>query len=238
MTVQHPILRARPRISENSVSSGIRDMVPMMLAALPFGLTIGASIVETAIDNVAGWLGGPLIAAGSAHLAVVTLIDGPASGVAVVLTALIINARLAGYSAALAATFRGQPAWFRWLASYFLIDQTFALATTKLNRPASWFRRYYLAAMLTLLLPWIVAISVGMVAGPILPESWDLWLAAPLMFAGMTASAATDRPAVIAASVAGGSALLLAGLPSGTGLLVAIVAGALAGARASRERRS
>jgi branched chain amino acid efflux pump len=216
--------------SDSSIRSGIRDMVPMMLAALPFGITVGATIAESAVDNLAGWLGAPLIAAGSAHLAAVSLIDAGGSAVAVVVTAMIINARLLGYSAALAPSFRDQPRWFRLLGSYFLIDQNFALASSLTDRTPTYFRRYYLAAMSTLLFPWIGAVSTGIALGPVVPESWDLWLAAPLMFAGMTATSLKGRSTFVASSVAALGALALSALPSGLGLLIAILVGAFAGA--------
>ena len=46
----------------------------------------------------------------------------------------------------LAPRFQGQPAWFRWVGPYVLIDQVFALTQVKDLSDDADFRRYYLAA--------------------------------------------------------------------------------------------
>jgi predicted branched-subunit amino acid permease len=205
-------------------------MFPMAIGLIPFGVTIGATIASSSVDVFAGWLGGPLIAAGSAHLASLTLVDRGAPALAVLLAALAINARLAGYSAALAPSFRLQPTWFRLVGSYFLIDQTFALAMDQPDRESAAFRSFYVAAGSTLFSTWVAAITVGLATGAVIPVSWNLWMAAPLIFTGMAAQAVRDRSALVSALVAAVVAFLLADLPAGVGLLIAIGAGALAGA--------
>jgi predicted branched-subunit amino acid permease len=204
-------------------------MMPMSIALLPFGVTIGATVATIAFNPWAGWVGGPLIAAGSAHLAALTLGEAGTSAGAVIAAALIINGRLAGYSAALAPLFRHHPTWFQWLGSYFLTDQTFALAIEYPDPESAEFRVYHLATGLTLFIPWVAAISVGLTVGPVIPLSWDLWMAAPLMFTAMTTQAITDRPALVAGLTSSGVAFGLADLPSGVGLLIAISVGAVVG---------
>ena len=73
------------------------------------------------------WLSAPLVFAGAAQLAMITL-AGTASLWAVITAVLVINTRHVMYSAALAPTFRRQPRWMRWVGPSFMVDQTFALA--------------------------------------------------------------------------------------------------------------
>jgi predicted branched-subunit amino acid permease len=215
--------------SDSSIRDALTDIAPIILGVAPFGLTIGATAVTTPISPVASWLGGPLIAAGSAHLTVITLLGAGTSAIGVLLAALVVNARLAAYSAVLAPRFAAQPTWFRWLGPYVLVDQTFALALGRDGADARSFRRYLLTASVALLTAWVAVISVGMALGPVIPASWELWFATPLMFVAMTIPAIQARPSVVAALTAGILALVLARLHSGLGLVTAIVAGAIAG---------
>lgn len=221
------------------VRAGLRDVIPVLVGVTPFGMTIGAAVVESSISDLAGWLAGPVLVAGSAHLAVVTMIDAGAAALAVVVTALVINARLAAYSAALAPIFSSQPRWFRWAAPYLLVDQTFALVMGRhdTSTDPDWLRRYYLAAVVPLWGVWIGAISAGMLLGPVIPASWELWFCVPLMFTGMLTPAVNSRPSLVASAVAGALAVTLFWLPSGAGLVIAALGGSLAGALAEGWRR-
>lgn len=231
------LLRTRRGSTADPVRAGVREVAPIIVGVVPFGVTIGVAIVESPIGNFAGWLGGPLIAAGSAHLAAITLDGAGASALAVVLTATIVNARLAAYSAALVPVFGAQPLWFRWLGPSMLVDQTFALIMARQDAEPGWLRTYYLSAVAALWTAWVGAISLGMAAGPVIPGSWDLWLAMPLMFCGMAVPAAQDRPSIAAAAAAAIVSLQLSDLPAGLGLVAGIGAGAVAGAIWSRADR-
>ncbi len=151
---------------------GVVDCIPLFLPAIPFGFVLGLAIVEGQMPAAVGWLSSPIIFAGASQLAVVTL-AGTASVWAVIVAGLVINARHVMYSAALAPTFQRQPAWMRWVGPFFLIDQVFALAVLQVDRPPAEFRRYYLSAGLFFYLNWQWAVALGMVVGPIVPESWE-----------------------------------------------------------------
>lgn len=213
----------------------IRDILPILVSVVPFAMTIGVTISTAPINDLAGWLGGPLIAAGSAHMTVVGLAGTGASNLAIIATALLINARLAAYSAALAPIFRNQPRWFRWVAPHLIVDQTFVLAEAQRDRPTAWMRRYWGMLVVPLIVTWVAAITVGLLAGPVIPAAWKLSFTVPLIFAGMAAPGLKGRPSVNATVVGAGAAFVLSGLPSGLGLLVAIIAGTLAGAMTDRS---
>lgn len=214
---------------------GFKDMAPVAVGVVPFGMAIGATAVATRVDDFAAWLGGPLIAAGAAHLTVVTLLDAGTAAATVILAGLVVNARFAAYSAALSKRFIDQPTWFRIVGAYVLVDQTFALAA---NRPVDesldFFRRYLITISGVLLGVWIVAISTGMALGPVVPDTWELWFTLPLMMTALTAASLTHKRALVAACTASFFAVVLAGLPAGTGLVAAISMGAVAGHLAGR----
>ena len=213
----------------SSHRTALTDILPIVIGVAPFGLTIGATAVTTPVHPVASWLGGPLIAAGSAHLTVITLLGAGTSIIGVLLAAIVVTARLAAYSAVLAPRFVAQPTWFRWVGPYVLVDQTFALALSREDDDPGAFRRYLLTASGALLIAWVGAISMGMALGPVIPASWELWFATPLMFVAMTIPTTRTRPSLVAALTAASLALALAELPSGFGLVTAIVVGAVVG---------
>ena len=187
--------------------------------------------------GITGWSGGPLLVSGAAHFAVLSLLDAGASGIAAIATAAAISSRLFVYSAALSLHFRHQPRWFRWAASYLLVDQVFAMADERLARDddPTRFRHWYLAIAAMLWVMWATAIAAGMVVGPVVPAGWRIELAAILLIVAILRPALTSRTGIVAAAVAGSVALLGAAMPHRTGLLV----GALVGMAAATaiERR-
>ena len=138
------------------------------------------------------------------------------------------------YSANLAPRFQGQPAWFRWLGPYFLIDQVFALSVLNGQLDAREFRRYFLGTGILFWLLWLGFTALGLFIGPQVPADWKLAFAAPVLFVGLVV-VGVDRWQKALVAVAGGSlTYLLADLPAGSGMLAAalcaIVIGLLADA--------
>lgn len=217
----------------------IVDCVPLFIPALPFGFVLGLAITEGQMPVAIGWLTSPLVFAGAAQLAVVTL-AGTASIWAVVTAGLVINTRHVMYSAALAPTFQRQPRWVRWFGPFVLIDQVFALAILQADRPPAEFRRYYLSAGLFFYLNWQWAVALGMVVGPVVPESWELEFAPAIMFLGLVIVGIARMPQAVAAIVGGLVGLAAAGMRDRLGILVGAVAGVAAGAwaeyRSERDR--
>ncbi len=166
--------------------------------------------------------------AGSAQFAVLTL-AGSASWLTIVATAIVINSRHVMYSAAMATRFRDQPRWFRWFGPYLLIDQVFALLTTADDLRGDAFRRYFLTIGAVFWVGWHIAVTVGFVFGSSVPDSWQLSVAAPIMFAGLVVMGLTRTPAAVAAVVAAIVCLGTLGLPNRLGLLVGATAGVIAG---------
>jgi predicted branched-subunit amino acid permease len=148
---------------------------------------------------------------------------------AAVLAGAVVSARMLLYGAALADRFGDQPRWFRWLGPTTLLDQTYLSA---LNRPAyqgAEFRRYWGWLGLDLLVVWLVAVAVGVAAGPLLPDLPHLVLVGAAMFLAMLVPRLVDRPS-LAAALAGAavSALAAFALPG-----VAVLAGTVAGVAAA-----
>ena len=224
-----------------SVHSSIRrrasiDAISIFVPGIPFGLVLGLAITESGINHVVGWSSSWLIFGGAAQLTLISLLGTGTAVFAAIAAALVVSARHFMYSTALAPTFQQQPRWFRWLGSYVLIDQVFALVSVRLDDDPETFRNYYLAAGATFWLSWQVTVAVGLFVGPVVPADWNLGFAIPILFIGLVVMGVDKWPKLTAALVGAGVTYLAAGLPSRGGLLVGAFAGIVAGTIAERYR--
>lgn len=228
----------RAPTSYSGVRRGMADMAPAALGLIPFATMIGVAIVEGRVSDLTGYLGGVLVAGGSAHLAVIGAIDVGAGLLAAVVTAVLIQARGLAYGMALAPKLAGQPRWFRWIASYMLVDQVFVLADAAAHEEPRWFRQYYLSGAALLWVTYFGGLLVGMVLGPVIPESSPLPVVIPMMFAAMLGPTLTSARSVVAAAVAVVTIFTLGPvLPEGAGMVVAMIAGTAAGVATGRILR-
>jgi 4-azaleucine resistance transporter AzlC len=208
--------------------------MPLVVSAIPFALVVALAITESGIGNLIGWSSAPIIFAGAAQLTLITLLGTGTAVVGAVSAALVINARHMMYSAALAPTFQKQPGWFRWLGPYALLDQTFALVILRKDDDPKDFRTYYLAAAATFIIFWNTTVALGLMVGPVVPESWQLEFAVPVMFIGIVVMSIDHYPKAAAAVVGAGASYIFAGLPNRAGLLVGALFGIVAGVLADR----
>ena len=215
-----------------------RHSLPLLAPAIPFGLSLGVVMRTSALPLAVAWLSNPLVFAGAAQLAMVTL-AATATWLTLVATCTVINARHVMYSAALAPRFADQPRWFRWSAPLFLVDQIFALSDASPYAGAE-LRRYYKGLVLSFFPMWLSAVTAGIVLGDLLPSSWRLDVAPAVMFCGMVVLAVRARvggptPGAVAAIVAVGVTLLTLDAPNNLGLLIGAFAGVVAGFAADRS---
>lgn len=216
-----------------AVLKGIRHMIPLMVPAVPFGLVIGIAVAESDIPDLAGFLSATLIFGGSAQLASVSLLGAGAPALSALTAALVVNTRHVMYSAAMVPRFRGQPTWFRRLGPYVLIDQVFALASTNDDPPDDW-RGYYLGAGGLAWVVWHISVALGIVVGPVLPETLDLSFSVPALFIGLLVPGLVRRPSLVAAVT---GALVTAAfwrVPNRGGMLIGSLFGVTAGYLAER----
>jgi predicted branched-subunit amino acid permease len=217
-----------------TVHAGVRDAGAVVLAYVPFGVTLGATLARTGVDPLTAWASSPLMFGGAAQLLSVQLLDKGADAVVVILGALVVNARMLLYSASLAPHADGWPARWRWAGAYLLADPVYALAVGRFARPdrggdAHERLTYYLAVGITFWAGWMTLTGAGATLAGVLPAALSLQLAAPLTFLLLLLPMLTDRAAYAAAATGGGVAVLGSGLPLGLGLLLGAAAGVTAG---------
>jgi predicted branched-subunit amino acid permease len=198
---------------------------------------LGLAITESGIGDFVGWTGAPIIFAGAAHLTLVTLLGTGTAVLAAITTALVVNARHLMYSAAMAPTFQKQPRWFRWVGPYALVDQMFAISILHKDDEPEAFRTYYIAAAATFILFWNSMVALGLLIGPVVPESWRLEFAVPVMFTGIVVMGIDRYPKAAAAVTGAIASYLFAGLPNRSGLLMGALLGITAGVLLDRRSR-
>ena len=211
------------------IRRAIGDALPLYAPAIPFAFIVGLAVIESGINPFVGWSTSWIIFAGAAQLTLISLLGSGVAVAAAVTAALVVNARHLMYSAALAPTFQAQPRWFRWLAPYVLIDHTFALASLESKADPRDFRIYYLTVGAVFWILWQTTTALGLVVGPVIPQSWSLELAIPILFTGMIVMGNDKASKWVASLVGAGSTYLAAGLPNRSGLLVGALVGIAAG---------
>lgn len=218
----------------HSARMGAFQALPFLLVLVPFALLFG--VVATASGlKVAQTMGfSVLVLAGASQFSALQLLNDHAPVLIVLASSLAINMRMAMYSASLTPWLGRAPAWQRAVIAYVLIDQTYGLAIQRFERQPqlSVAQRvaYVFGASPVLCLPWVASTYIGATAGSLIPAHWPLDFAVPITFLAMIAPMLRTLAHLAAAGVSVVAALAMAGLPSGTGVLLAGPLGMAAGA--------
>ncbi|ADQ66222.1 branched-chain amino acid permease (azaleucine resistance) [Halogeometricum borinquense DSM 11551] len=230
------------------VRRGVRDVSPILVGIIPFGLVAGVAAVNAGLSPLQAVGLSVVVFAGASQLAIIDLLGQNAELVVVFVTAVVINLRMMMYSASIAPHFRRVRSRWKAVSSYLLTDQAYALSIARYNegapaeRPNSNERRnYYLAVAASLWIVWQVCTVLGILLGTGVPDAWGLEFAVPLVFLALLVPSVSNRPRLVAAVVGGGVAVAgevvvvggSPGLPFNLGLLLGALAGVLAGVAAA-----
>lgn len=221
-----------PSRNRRDALAGARDITPMVISVLPLGLAIGAAIGTSSIPPLAGWIGGPLIFGGAAQLLAVQLLAEGAAPLVIIVSALLVNARVVVYGAAIAPWFRTASLRQRLLVAAPLIDPVYFACANRFERGDLDQRgrlAYYAGAASLLMVAWMAIQALAIAAGGSLPDAVGLHVAAPLVFAGLLAKSATNRGATTAAGAAALTAVLGTGLPFQSAVSLGVVVGTAVG---------
>jgi 4-azaleucine resistance transporter AzlC len=211
--------------------SGMRDGVPTIPAEIPFGFVVGAAAVQAGFTSLQSVALSAFVFGGASQLAAIELLNEGAPVTVVVLTALVVNLRFLMYSAAIAPYFRKVGEAWRLVLSQFIVDTTFAIAVTEYDRNEDVDRRAYFVGLNVVVYgTWVAATVAGALLGDRIPDGLHLDFAVPLLFLSLLVPSITDEATSVAAAVGGFAAIVAAGFPMNLGIVVAALAGILAGA--------
>lgn len=212
-----------------SFLAGLRACAPLALSIVPLMTVYGVTARAAGLPFWYAQLLSVAVFAGS-QLAAVQLLAAGVPGLIAALTAALMNARHLVYSLALAPHFQ-RFAWpWRLLVGYVLTDETYVTLTARLHRQEEAAPHWFLLGGGSLI--WLAAQSgtaLGTWLGQTLPASWSLDFTGTLVFLVLLVLSLTHRAALVTAGIAAILSVALADVPWRLGLVVAIVAGVVAG---------
>lgn len=215
--------------------SGFIDCSPFILVVAPFGLLFGVVATETGLNIVETMSMTVLVIAGAAQFTALALLQDQAPTFIVVLAALAVNLRMAMYSAALVPHLGNTSLGTRVLASYFMLDQTFAVSIKKFEDEPTWPLSqkvaYYFGCASSLCPFWYGFSLIGALAGQSIPKEYSLDFAIPICFISLVAPMLRSLPHLVSALVSVLLALLLGWIPYNLWLLIAAICAMMAGAK-------
>ncbi|MEL6452223.1 MAG: AzlC family ABC transporter permease [Pseudomonadota bacterium] len=221
--------------TKSAYLAGLRDGAPFMLVAGPFAMLFGVLATEAGLSVFEVMSFSLVVIAGAAQFTALQLMQDAAPTVIVLLSALAVNLRVAMYSAALTPYLGRAPLWQRAFAAYLLVDQSYALshakfdATPEMSVPQR--MSYYFGTCTLVMIVWFGCSYLGAALGTALPADLPLDFALPIAFLSMVAPMMRTLPHLIAAAVAIVVSLVAVNIPYSLGLIVAGVAGMMAGAQ-------
>jgi predicted branched-subunit amino acid permease len=211
--------------------AGVRDTLTIVPSYLPFALVCGVASVNAGLTTGASLAMPALVFGGSSQAVMTQFIQNSASLWVAVLSGLVINLRMAVYSAALAPKLRALSTWQRMACAFFLVDNTYAFVQKRADAlPGDKHLVAYYAGLSSMVWPfWVLFCAIGIFAGTIVPGSWQLDFAIPLSFIAVIATSIRSLPMGASALVGGAASILLFSLPLKLGLIAACVLGLLGG---------
>jgi 4-azaleucine resistance transporter AzlC len=220
----------------NEMAAGIRDTIPLIVGAIPFGIIFGTLAPQSGLTYQAALAMSVFVFAGSSQFIALGMVAAGTAWPIVVLTTFVVNLRHLLYTATLLPYLHRLPQSWKLALSFWLTDETFAVAVKRYQQadPTPDKHWYQLGSSLAMYSNWIACTFIGLAAGQMFPgiQSWGLDFAMPATFIGMVIPYLISRPMWIAVATAGLTALLCNGLPHKLGLMAASIAGIMAGVAA------
>lgn len=220
---------------KSAYQQGIIDSSPFILVIIPFATLFGVLATEAGLNVLETMAFSIVVIAGAAQFTALQLMQENTPTVIVLISALAVNLRMAMYSASLTPYIGAAPLWQRALCAYVTVDQSYVVGVSKFEREPDMTVpervAYFMGAVTPIVPLWYVFTLVGALVGTRVPESWALDFAIPIAFLAMIAPMFRTAAHVVAALTAVVVALLAAGVPYSLGLIIAGIAGMIAGAQ-------
>jgi 4-azaleucine resistance transporter AzlC len=207
--------------------AGTRAIAPLMPGSAAFGLAFGALVRVVGIDPWVGNFASVSVVAGASQIAIVEQVRVGAPAVIAILTALVINARFALYSAALAPVYAAFPMRWKLGLAHIMTDQSAVVTVLNADKwPDPVRRRWFIFGVSgPFVAVWVMGTAAGIALGPVIPGAWQIGFIVPLMFIAVVMPALKTWPAITAALVAVAVVVLAKDLPYGLNVLLGAVAG-------------
>ncbi|WP_299926118.1 AzlC family ABC transporter permease [uncultured Pelagimonas sp.] len=218
---------------------GFRDGLPFVVVITPFATLFGVLATESGLSVFETVAFSVAVIAGSAQFAALQLMNENAPLVVVIASALIVNLRMAMYSAALVPYLGPLPLWKRAIAAYFIVDVTYAASAIDYEKHPNETTEQKLAYFLGVMTPvcplWYIFAAIGALLGASIPSENGLDFALPIAFIAMVAPTLKTKAHQGAAATSCMLALALVWVPFNLGLIFAALGGMIVGAEIERR---
>lgn len=192
--------------------NGVKESYPIVLGYLPIGLAFGVLASSSGISPVGVLFISLVLFAGSAQFITVSLLASFTSGISIVATIFVVNFRHFLMSSVYAKYFPNENKSKLAFLSYFVTDESFAIAVNKARYENDEFNSDYLLGVeLSGYFSWALFSTLGAVVGNYVVdfEAFGLDFALPAMFIGLLALLIKTKKDVIACILAGVLAVFL-----------------------------
>lgn len=208
-----------------------KDMAPLSLAVLPWGLLTGSLAIESGLSPLQAQCMSLLVFAGAAQLASLNLIVLASPLVAIFSTTFVISSRHLLYSAVYRGEALGLSRGRRYLLAFLLTDEMFVINEAFRKKYGYFDYLYAVAAGFVFYLAWNLATLCGIVLGGLLPDMSELGFdfAVAAIFIAMVVPSINSLPVLGAAVVAGVIAVGCELMGASYGILLAGVGGMATG---------
>jgi 4-azaleucine resistance transporter AzlC len=221
--------------------AGCRAIFPLVVGAIPFGIIFGTLAASSGLSFAATLSMSAFVFAGSSQFIAIGLVATGTVLPLIIATTFVVNLRHLLYAVSTVPHVRHLSHAWKLLLGFWLTDEAFAVAIARYNQPdrsphKHW---YHLGASLFMYVNWQLCTLAGLTIGHLIPNatSWGLDFAMSVTFIGMVIPYLINQPMIVAVLVAGITALLAHGLPHQLGLMVATLAGIVAGVLCERWQK-
>ncbi len=142
---------------------GVRDIMPVMIGVVPFGLTYAVLAAEKGLSFNQIMLKSALMFAGASQFVALELWSFPPPFWPILLAVLAVNFRHVLYSATMGRKMRHWPAAGRLFGFFFLVDPNYAFVELKAGKKLS--AGYYFGLSLPMYSGWLVITAIGAIFG-------------------------------------------------------------------------
>lgn len=178
--------------------AGARDILPLVIGAIPFGIIFGTLAIGSGLSVGATLAMSAFVFAGSSQFIAVGLVAANTGWLLIVLTTFVVNLRHLLYAMSLLPHVKGLSQRWKIPLGFWLTDEAFVVAIRRYEQSdRSLYKHwYYLGAALTMYGNWQICTLLGITAGQLIPNAaaWGLDFAMSVTFIGMIAPYLKKKP--------------------------------------------
>ncbi|MBD1157388.1 AzlC family ABC transporter permease [Pelagibacterales bacterium SAG-MED20] len=162
---------------------GIKDVSPLMIPVVPFGVIFGVLAIELGFNGYTTMGMSIIIFGGASQIIFLQLFSAGASSLVILSSVGAVNSRHLLYGAVLSEHLSDLKLSWKIIISYFLVDQAFAVSNNYLKKNNDKNKHFHLfGAGVTCWIIWQITTYFGIILGSVIPDKLGLTFAIPLTF--------------------------------------------------------